>query len=62
MRIAPNDETAHDVFMPNDNILAERDFTISHKGKNYEIRAKAAFQPKSPDAGTIVYHFAFRRS
>jgi hypothetical protein len=61
MRIAPNAETAHLVFMPNDNILVERDFTISHNGRSYEIKAKAAFVlAQNPNKGTILYDFAFK--
>jgi hypothetical protein len=29
--------------MRNDNILAERHFTITHQGRNYDIKARAIF-------------------
>ncbi len=51
MRIASNGEIVHDGFMPKENVLVERDFTISCEEVNYEIKARqssscAVFNPK----------------
>ena len=46
--------------MPNDDILAERDFTISHRDVNYAIKAKAVFVThgfRPEEVG--IYHLTF---
>jgi hypothetical protein len=57
---APNGETVHDAVMPNDDILAERAFTISHKGVSYPIKARALFMSHGFQPEEVgVYHLTF---
>jgi hypothetical protein len=46
--------------MPNDNILAEHDFTISHKGVNYDIKPRAVFVPHGEKVGNYHIDFTFK--
>jgi hypothetical protein len=53
----------HDSFMPNDNILVERDLTISHGGLNYDIKARAVSvtQGSQPEeVGNYHLDFTFK--
>ena len=60
MRIASNGLTAHNAFMLNDDILAERAFTISHEGVSYPIKARALFVPHGFQPEEVgVYHLTF---
>jgi len=60
MRIASNGVTADIAFMQNDDILAERAFTISHKGVSYPIKARAPFVPYGFQPEEVgVYHLIF---
>jgi hypothetical protein len=45
--------------MPNDNILAERDFTISHKDTSYPIKVRALFMTHG-EVGDYHFTFMFR--
>lgn len=46
--------------MPEENVLAERDFTISHKDVNYGIKARAVFMTHGFRPGEVgIYHLTF---
>jgi hypothetical protein len=60
MRIASNGEIVHDGFMPKENVLVERDFTISCEEVNYEIKARAVFVMRGFQPEEVgIYHLAF---
>ena len=44
-------------FMPEENVLVERDFTISHENVDYEIKARAVFA--TPHGLVGKYHLDF---